>query len=174
VLFIALIVLVAMSLAGVALFRSVGTGVLIAGNIALQRAAVTSSDLGIESGRAWLMLQNQTTLTSDQTGRYYSSWDQSFDPSTFNWTSNSTLVSTDGAGFEIRYVIHRLCSVANASHNATNQSCISLKVSSGTSSRTGGSYGVFPLGGNSYIYFRITSRALGPKNTVSYTQTTMY
>ncbi len=79
VLFIALIVLVAMSLAGVALWRSIGTGVLIAGNIAIQRGAVTSSDRGIEAARIWLMNQTPTVLNSDQTRAYVSNWDERFD-----------------------------------------------------------------------------------------------
>lgn len=66
VLFIALIVLIAMSLAGVALWRSIGTGVLIAGNVAMQRGAVSSSDGGIEAARAWLTNASPTTLAVDQ------------------------------------------------------------------------------------------------------------
>ena len=48
VLFIALIVLVAMSLAGIALMRSVDTGILIAGNLGFRQNATHVGDLGIE------------------------------------------------------------------------------------------------------------------------------
>lgn len=54
VLFIALIALVAMSLAAVALLRSVDTGTLIAGNLAFKQAATTSGDSGIEEAITWL------------------------------------------------------------------------------------------------------------------------
>jgi type IV pilus assembly protein PilX len=177
VLFIALIVLVAMSLAGVALWRSIGTGVLIAGNIAIQRGAVTSSDRGIEAARTWLMNQTPTVLNSDQTRAYVSSWDNRFDATTFNWDalgSAVTAADTDGAGFTTQYVVHRLCSLPNAGHNAPNQQCLTLSVAGGSSGRGGGSYGVLPLSGTTYIYYRITSRAVGPRNTVSYTQSIMY
>jgi len=174
VLFIALIVLVAMSLAGVALWRSIGTGVLIAGNIALQRGAVTSSDLGIETARTWLMAQTPTTLVNTQTAGYVSKWDNLFYATTFNWNTQGTLVTTDGAGFEVRYVVHRLCNLANAGSNAPNQSCLTLSEAGGSSGRGGGGYGVVPLSGTTYIYYRITARALGPRNTVSYTQSIMY
>lgn len=174
VLFISLIVLVAMSLAGVALWRSIGTGVLIAGNIAIQRGAVTSSDIGIESARTWLMAQTPTILNNTQASGYVSNWDNTFDPVTFNWSSQGTTVGTDAAGFEVRYVVHRLCSLANSGHNAPNQQCLTISVAGGSSSRSGGSYGVLPLTGTTYIYYRITSRAMGPRNTVSYTQSIMY
>ncbi|MGB9093633.1 MAG: hypothetical protein WCB93_05930, partial [Gallionella sp.] len=48
VLFFALIALVVMSLAAVALIRSVDTSTMIAGNIAFKQAATTSGDGGIE------------------------------------------------------------------------------------------------------------------------------
>ena len=54
VLFISLIVLVAMTLAGVALVRSVDTTNLIAGNLAFKQGATLSGDAAIETeiGRA--------------------------------------------------------------------------------------------------------------------------
>ena len=175
VLFIALIVLVAMALAGVALWRSIGTGVLIAGNIAMQRGAVTSSDAGLEAARLWLMSQSPTTLNSTQPAGYVSNWDELFDVSKFDWATQSTSVGpTDAAGFATSYVIHRMCKVPNVGSNATNQQCMIVQVTGGTSSRGGGGYGQAPLSGTTFIYYRITSRALGPRNTVSYTQSIMY
>ena len=175
VLFIALIVLVAMSLAGVALWRSIGTGVLIAGNIAMQRGAVTSSDAGIEGARTWLMAQGPTVLNNTQPRAYISSWDERFDATTFDWDNlGSTPSAADSAGFTTQYVVHRLCSQPNAGHNAPNQQCLTVSVAGGSSGRVAGSYGIMPLSGTTFIYYRITSRALGPRNTVSYTQSIMY
>lgn len=54
VLFLALIALVAMSLAAVALIRSVDTGTLISGNLAFKQGTVTSGDSGPEGAIAWL------------------------------------------------------------------------------------------------------------------------
>lgn len=175
VLFIALIVLVAMSLAGVALWRSIGTGVLIAGNIAIQRGAVTSSDGGMETARAWLMIQTPTTLNSTQTRGYVSAWDERFDATAFDWDNlGSTPPSTDTAGFATQYVVHRMCKLPDVGTNAPSQQCMTLTLAGTSSSRSGGSYGSTPLSGTTYIYYRITSRALGPRNTVSYTQSIMY
>ena len=55
VLFLALIALVAMSLAAVALIRSVDTGTIIAGNLAFKQSATTSGDSGPEGAIAWLV-----------------------------------------------------------------------------------------------------------------------
>lgn len=54
VLFIALIALVAMSLAAIALIRSVDTSTIIAGNLAFKQAATTSGDSGPEGAILWL------------------------------------------------------------------------------------------------------------------------
>ena len=51
VLFIALIVLVAMSLAGVAMVRSVDTSLGIAGNLAFKQSTIQGSDLGRDHAR---------------------------------------------------------------------------------------------------------------------------
>lgn len=174
VLFIALIVLIAMSLAGVALWRSIGTGVLIAGNVAIQRGAVTSSDGAIEAARAWLMLQSPTTLNTTQSQGYISNWDERFDATSFDWDTLGTPVTTDAAGFATRYVVHRLCKLPNTGNNDPGQQCMTVSVAGGSSSRVGASYGSAPLTGTIFLYYRITARALGPRNTVSYTQSIMY
>src|SRR5690349_18537599 len=57
VLFIALIVLVALSLAGLATMRSVDTAALVASNIGFRQAAVHSADQGIQTAYNWLIAQ---------------------------------------------------------------------------------------------------------------------
>lgn len=54
VLFLALIALLVMSLAAVALIRSVDTNSLIAGNLAFRQAATASADAGVEAAVAWI------------------------------------------------------------------------------------------------------------------------
>src|SRR4051812_44344510 len=57
VLFIALIVLVAMTLAAIALVRAVDTSTQVAGNIGFKQSTVQSSDMGGEQAISWLLLQ---------------------------------------------------------------------------------------------------------------------
>lgn len=54
VLFFALVALVAMSLAAVALIRSVDTSTLIAGNLSFKQSATNSGDNGIEAAVKWM------------------------------------------------------------------------------------------------------------------------
>ncbi|MGZ5651056.1 MAG: pilus assembly PilX family protein, partial [Usitatibacter sp.] len=54
VLLIALTVLVAMSLAGVALMRSVDNTVVVAGNLAFKTASVQVADYGSQQAVTWL------------------------------------------------------------------------------------------------------------------------
>src|SRR4029450_482258 len=81
ILFIALIVLVAMSLAGIALMRSVDTNVLIAGNLAFRQGATSAGDWGIESARIW-MTGNLAVLEKDQPDGapfYFANWQEKLD-----------------------------------------------------------------------------------------------
>lgn len=140
VLFFTLIALLAMSLAAVALIRSVDTGTLIAGNLAFKQSATSSGDAGIETAIAWLatveaansglnVLTNtahpfNVTDLATRPG-YYSNadpaldlfadatWDNDINDS--NDTSlNSVVVGTDGSGNKTRYIIQRMCRTANA------------------------------------------------------------
>ena len=62
--FIALVALVVMSLAAVALIRSVDTATLIAGNLAFKQAATASADAGVES--RYSMDGNDTNRPEEQ------------------------------------------------------------------------------------------------------------
>lgn len=179
VLFIALIVLVAMTLAGIAIMRSVDTATLIAGNLAFKQGTMQSSDNGIEQAYQWL-LANRPTLWSSNLGQGYNSgyatpvWTS---PAT--WTSAVT-VGTDAAGNTISYQIHRMCNCADTLYNgvcATGQSnqC-ALDNPTGTGAPPPPSAGEsFTVGAPGFlqdprVYYRITVRTQGPRNTVSYVQ----
>jgi len=79
VLLIALIVLVAMTLAGIGMMRSIDTGTIVAGNIGFRESAVASADGGVEAARTWLMA-NLNALDSDNPAMgYYSTRQDSLD-----------------------------------------------------------------------------------------------
>ena len=182
VLFISLIILVAMTLAGIAMFRQVGTGVIIAGNLAFRKNATSVADMGLEAARAWLVAQGSATLNTDQAPGYFSCAmtvapnpacaQASFDPVAFNWSGSSVQVTgDDGTGNEVRYVIHRLCAAAGS---PTAIPCATLGSAGAGGSKGGGAYGVLPLANTVQPYFRITARTAGPRNTVSYVQVIMF
>ena len=75
-----LIVLVAMSFAGLAIMRSVGSGVLVASNLAFKQTTTAGAERGIEDAKVWLLNQSGTVLEKDiPANGYYSGWG-AFDP----------------------------------------------------------------------------------------------
>jgi len=175
VLFIALIVLVAMSLAGIALIRGVDTANLIAGNLAFKQNATHGGDWGVEQARAWLQLQPAAALYNDVPGLYSAAMQTGLDftatdPSApdFDWSANSFGPVTDPAGNEVRYVVHRMCELAG---NPGSVNCVRTTLGGTTGGTQGGAtYGGAALPSTSQIYYRITVRVTGPRNTVSYVQ----
>ena len=124
VLLIALILLVAMSLAGIALIRSVSTSNIIAGNLAFQQAATHSADVGLETALTFLRANSgagvntlHTSVLSGTGVRYVAlrqdpstgqSWD-AFWTATLAGSGAVNTLPTDAAGNTVSYVIHRLC-----------------------------------------------------------------
>jgi type IV pilus assembly protein PilX len=70
-LLVALIALAAMSMAGVALIRSIDTNSLIAGNLAFRQNSTTSADSGVEAARLWLMNNSSAYLQDDHSDSGY-------------------------------------------------------------------------------------------------------
>jgi Tfp pilus assembly protein PilX len=184
VLFISLVVLVAMTLAGLALMRSVTGGVLVAGNLAAKQSVTSVADWGVEAGRSWLIAQPVATLRDDgATGSgYFSNWDTAFNPTnapTNWWNNNGVPVNLAGSpmdvtDMDVRWVVHRLCQVPNADVNAPAQQCVTLQSAGAGSSKGGGGYGSLPLTNTQQPYYRVTVRVVDPRRTVSYIQTVVY
>lgn len=185
VLILALIVLVAMSLAAVALLRSVSTTNLIAGNLAFQQAATASADQGMEAAAQWLTA-NSAALTSDNTAQGYLSYRQ--DPTITStavqswddfWTNTLstaatpvnvfTTASPDAAGNAVSYVIQRMCATSGTANTSSNVCSVPPTNSTPCPNCSQDAGTTNPLGVKP-IYYRITVRVAGPRNTVTYTQ----
>jgi Tfp pilus assembly protein PilX len=189
VLFIALIVLVAMSLAGIALIRSVDTGQVIAGNIAFRQTAMHVGDNGIEAARNWLLGQASTDLFNDNPGvtggtGYYAQWAEALDllgnkttstSDDFNWSTAIDVASpAPPSGYTVSYVIHRLC---KSTGDPASITCVKLQgTTSSAESGTKGaaSFGTMAISVPSIATYRVTVRVVGPRNAVSYVQAIVY
>ena len=180
VLFIALIVLVAMTLAGIAIMRSVDTATLIAGNLAFKQGTMQSSDNGIEQAYQWL-LANRPALWTNNPGQGYNSG-----YANPVWTAGATwatavTVGTDAAGNTISYQIHRMCNCADTPYNAicgatgqANQCALDNPTGTGAPPPPAAGDS-FTVGAPGYlqdprVYYRVTVRTQGPRSTVSYIQ----
>ncbi|HOY70459.1 MAG TPA: hypothetical protein PL131_07420 [Methylotenera sp.] len=170
VLFFSLIALVAMSLAAVALIRSVDTNSMISGNLGFKQSTMYSSDAGINTAMTWLNA-NPTLLNNNSAANGY--FASSAIPSTAQAfvDANGVGDTTDSQGNTIRYVVNRMCNAAGAP-NPPVVTCLRGPVSTmqndnGLATQTLGSP-------QPTIIYRITARVTGPKNTVSYVQTFVY
>jgi len=179
VLFIALIVLVAMTLAGIAIMRSVDTATLIAGNLAFKQATIQSSDNGVEQAYQWLLTNRNVLANTNLAQGYYSSkpggdpdWN---DPLT--WASAAT-VGTDAAGNTVSYLVHRLCNCPDTTYNGVcadgneQQCALTTATSAVPPPAEGDSFAVGAPGflEDPKVYYRITVRTQGPRNTTSFVQ----
>jgi Tfp pilus assembly protein PilX len=63
VLIIALVMLITITFAGLALFRQVGLGAVIVGNLAFKQGATSAADRGVEQARAWLTTPLSASIT---------------------------------------------------------------------------------------------------------------
>jgi type IV pilus assembly protein PilX len=176
VLFISLVVLVAMTLAGLAMMRQLGSGVGIAGNLAFRQNATTAADLGVEVAQDWLVKQKAIDLGSNNVSNgYFATWPASFDPvGNYSWDdTNSKLAGTDGNGNTVRFVMHRLCSTLGLP-NAPGQQCVTLDSSLSPKAKEGADAATVKILAALTPYFRVTTRTEGPRGTVSYTQVMMF
>ncbi len=197
---VTLTLVVAMSVAALALARMVGTDLLLAGNAAFRESAVLGSDAGTEAAVAWLAAQSASvptaSLLSDQPAQgYYASvpdglqvtgaaatgtavtvgidWDDDgcSGRSLGRCVAAAPALPVDDAGNRIRFTIHRMCRQAGATQAGGN-SCLSYQPAQGG----GGSRGQLGYGAalrfapGERVYYRVTTRVRGPHNATVFTQ----
>ncbi len=186
VLLIALIVLVAMTLAGLGMMRSIDTGTIVAGNIGYREAAIATADSGIEAARTWL-IANKNTLDNDNTAQgYYSTRQDALDITGnasegghdgVNWggsdpsqpTNAFSLGTVDTSGNQVFYLIHRLCAIPGTINGLLQTCAFATNVGSG-STQSSPDYSSYGLTTTNQVFYRITVRVNGAKNTVGYVQ----
>ena len=169
VLFIALIVLIVMSLVGISMIRQGSSSQMIVGNLAFKEGAEAAADFGVERARAWLISRTGAQLeASDSTIIYVANGlNGSFDP--FSYTTWNSLEQADLLGQRVTFVVHRLCDKVGPV-TAVDNLCI---LYSETSSKEGIDY-ANPSVAGFMPYYRVTVRVTGPRGTTSYVQALLY
>jgi Tfp pilus assembly protein PilX len=191
VMFIALLVMVALSLAGIALIRSADTATVVSGNLAFKQAAVSAVDRAVEQSIEALFTGLPTPAITDKTidqptQNYYACVRNAAgtgclaaaDPipeipaaltssATFAAAGlNTTQVDAtkDVADNKAYYVIERMCANAGAAVGSNcNLATSGMGADAGTQHYEG-------LGRPGDAFFRVTVRVEGPRNTVVYAQ----
>ena len=176
VVFVALIAVVMLSLAAVALMRSVHTSSLVVGNLSFRQAAMSMSTSAVETAVYDMFAPTATIadLRNHDLNRNYYAFVQPGEnalgvpaalqsvgayPGTFK-------VLNDGAGNAARYVIERMCLASSINKVASGIECemIPPKQSAGTQTREEG------IELPRVPYYRLTVRIDGPNNSVTFAQ----
>lgn len=197
VLFMTLVMLVILTISGLAMMQMMGAGITAAGNIAFRQASVRYADLALEDARAWLLGQTNNYLHdnhADDHG-YRSYIETTFDPKTLDWTdanlahqySAATDPDADGdgdpttfSGYRIYYVIHRMALINGQACTEPATGCMypptasSSTVAPGTTQSAGIGYTPPIEGTLGNVYFRITAKVVGPRHNTSYVQAMMH
>lgn len=199
VIVIALIVLAAMALAGVALVRSMDTSTLVAGNFAFRQSAVQATDAGVEG--AFTDLTTVVITNKKQDGDATATWyypkvttlmgtAESKDPDFFGLADAKykSLAASTISGNTVRYLAERLCTRTITGAAAEADQTINggdadgvasdqevMNVCSHESSREGCSYSTDAdcRPRLKSIYYKVTVKVTGPRNTASYAQSVL-
>ncbi|MDQ6619933.1 MAG: hypothetical protein M3Z31_09585 [Pseudomonadota bacterium] len=180
VLIIALVVMVALSFAGVALVRSVETTTAVVGNLAFRQAAISPANLAVETATAALFVdasKNGVALITDKTQdmpaqNYFASRQAGEDvrgvplqlQKKQNYTLPRVLYADAQQYFEVRYMIERSCSAAGP---ATPGNCDMMPPKQGAGTTVGDTA---PPTLPQIAFYRLTVRVDGPQNTTAFLQ----
>jgi Tfp pilus assembly protein PilX len=193
VLFITLVVLVALALGALAMFRGSLGASMVATNVVYRQAALNLADNGVQLATAAIAARAAAgQINNDDNNNGYFSAIPANEPTSYSdegiWNpgadsvlltsaqvcNNNTACITEvnrGQGLTVYYKIHRMCTLANAAYNAANNRCALTVKTGGTSPGGRLGIGATQFTGNPMLYFRITTRVDGPRNTRMVTQT---
>jgi len=183
---ISLIVLVSMTLAGVAMMRSVDTSAIVAGNIAFKQSSLNAADSGIQAGYTFLTansggatLYNDNNAAGVSSTGYFSSAPTT-EPdwtNTNNWTNAGSINSgvADAGGNVVQYVIQRLCPIANCAPSAVCNGNTNVCGTTPDTTAISGE-GTDQSSTNFFTrppatHYRVTARVVGPRQSTAIVQT---
>lgn len=197
----ALIALVVLTLGGVALVRTVDTGLLTLGNLGFRRDTLSAGSEATERALTWLGQQAPTMLfNSDSANGYYAvavpnlaPLDTTTSPahavSLVDWKGDAcggasvdatrlclqpATQFTLASGVKAQYVVTRLCSVVGAG-GSSRPCAVPLRASAGLSMDRGvyGSLGKIDPP-SATTFYRIVTRTEGARGSVAFTETLVH
>lgn len=193
-LMVVMVALVIMSIGAIGLIRMVDTSALVAGNMAFKQSTTSTADGSAERGIQWI--QNAADLTTDNANQgYYASSLTELDVTgkssavtraLVDWSGDDCAYAASGTfssckkaspeivsgDYRTRYVIARMCKTAG-SIDASGNSCVKpILLSAADGGRGSQDYTTPGVTVKSSLpYYRLIVRSVGPRNTVSLTET---
>lgn len=187
------------SLALLGLIRTVETNMLITGNHIYKRSTLYSTEKGIQAAIDWLaprVLSNELYADNIANGYYASygsdvvfnnrkldgaaifiDWDGSQCANTDATFCLPTkkITNTGNEANEIQYVIHRLCKTKGSPDDPSNNCKKNIQNSNNSPQRGQLNYGQsIRFSNTGYLYYAITTRVKGARNTISIVQTIVH
>jgi len=163
--------------------RSVDTGLVVAGNMAFKESAIMVADRGTHEAVRWLVDNSAgTTLQNTNAGQGYFSSRPPSEPDWFlssSWAQSVALNggAPDTSGNVVRYVIHRMCTLPDTPFNGSQagvaNECALYYSTSGAAQGGSMAVGATQFIGTPQLYYRVTTRVEGPRNTVSVIQSSV-
>ena len=157
------LVVLGISLVGaLSLLRSNEVSALVAGNVSFREAATQATDIGISQGAK--ALEATTNFDANVANAYFATRqpeDAAGLPTTVNW---GTVPSTTVGYYQVQYVAERLCQVTPVVDPAAD--CMVRDGEAPGSNKAGSLVYKSPA----TVYYRITVRVMGPKQTAAFVQ----
>jgi len=195
----ALLSLVALSLAGLALVRSVDTSSMVMGNLGFKQDATAVADQATRDAINWLTSSGADLTKDSANSGYYAqvnddvdviatsgenkqlvNWDLDGCKYAENMTGSVCKVRPAEAkaihGATTNYIIFRLCSAVGGSNDAANSCAKPLNTSTSVASKKGkldySDYERFTSVNG--VYYRIVVRVVDPRQTTSFVETIVH
>ena len=173
-LIIAMIAVIAMTLAGLALMRAVDTSNIVSGNLAFRQATLNATDVGVETSLSNLATILSTSIDANYPAgcavgacSYYPIRQVAVNtagvPTVINWDAVPS--TTLDSSYAVQYVIDRLCD------GPTPVTDVNLKCMHNADKTVGSKKaGAVSFTSADKVFYRVTVRVVGPRNTMSLVQ----
>jgi Tfp pilus assembly protein PilX len=161
-LIIVVILLIILMVSALAMVRSSETVGAVAGNVAFKQAATEAADIGIARAATWLgALANAESAVVNV---YYAT-QQGVDGHGLPVVDWSPVPATAVNAFRVQYVVERMCNGPTPVASVTAQ-CLTNQSHQDGSKKVGSP----AYSGGTVVYYRVTVRVRGPRNSESFVQ----
>ena len=172
-LFVALVVLVAMSMVGIVVSRNIDAAVGITGNLAFRQSTLQGTDKALADAISWIENNRTgTAFNSTDAASGYVALTPADEP---DWMTDAAWANafnngTDAVGNQLRYVIERVCVPGSNGKQYSDTACLLGEPPTAGSVGNSIAAGSYQFEPPPALTFRITARAVGPKKTTSIAQ----
>lgn len=155
-----LVLLAVMLIGTMSMINTTGLSSAMAGNTAFRQGATGAAQFGVDAGAQ--LIRALVAPDADAAGYYATRRAaDAFGLPAVSWSSQPEIVQ---GIYSVRWLVERLCTKTPVVDPLTD--CSGYALATASSSKVGAT--TYTLGGG--LYYRVTVRVMGPKNTESYVQ----